>query len=116
MDMKKSHSSRMRPRTKRTRKGDTGQLAAQLAPLEEQDKHSAAQQIGSTLNSHTVQSIRDYGAIVVDNDDLNVPKDIMEGRDEKRFLGMEPVVLAVLIVMLTFIAFIAWRISQMPAQ
>ena len=91
-------------------------MAAQLAPLEEQDKPAAEQQIGSTLNSTDGQPDRDYGAIVVDNANLNVPKDIIEGQDEKRFLGIEPVVLVVLIIVLSFIAFIAWQISLMPPR
>jgi hypothetical protein len=41
---------------------------------------------------------------------------MMEGGDEKGFSGMEPVVLVILGIMLTFIAFIAWQISQMPAK
>jgi hypothetical protein len=52
----------------------------------------------------------------VDKTDSLVPKDMMEGGDEKGFLGMEPVVLVILGIMLTFIAFIAWQISQMPAK
>jgi hypothetical protein len=91
---------------KKRRKGDTNQLAAQLAPLEEQDRRSAAQQLGTDP---------DYGAIIVDNENLSVPKDIMEA-DEKRFLGMEPVVLVVLSIILIYIAFIAWQITLMPIR
>ena len=79
---------------KKRKKGDTQQLAAQLAPLEEQDPN--------------------FGAIIVDNDDLKLPSDISETQDEKHFLGLEPVVLVVLILMLSFIAFITWQISRMP--
>ena len=107
----KAHS-----RKHKRRKGDTDQLAAQLAPLEEQNKPAAEQQIGSHLDTTNSHSNRDYGAIVVDNVNLNVPKDIIEGRGEKQFLGMEPVVLVVLIILLGFIAFIAWQISLMPAR
>ena len=98
------------------KKGDTDQLAAQLAPLEEQDKPAAEQQIGTHLETTNGQQRRDYGAIVVDNANLNVPKGIIEGGEEKQFLGMEPVVVIVLIIMLGFIAFIAWQISLMPAR
>lgn len=79
---------------KKRKKGDTQQLAAQLAPLEEQDPH--------------------FGAIIVDNDDLKLASDLNEAQDEKHFLGLEPVVLVVLIIMLSFIAFITWQISRMP--
>ena len=108
--------SRAHSRKHKRRKRDTDQLAAQLAPLEEQDKPAAEQQIGSHLDSTNGQSNRDYGAIVVDSVDLSVPKDFIEAQQEKQFLGMEPVVLVVLIIILGFIAFIAWQISLMPAR
>ena len=106
----------MHSRGKKRKKGDTAQLAAQLAPLEEQEKRNAVQQIGSVPNSTNSQADRDYGAIVVDNDDLKMPKDIMEVQDEKRLFGIEPVVFVVLIIVLSFIVFIAWQISLMPAR
>jgi hypothetical protein len=116
MDMKNMDSSRFRPRRKKRRKGDTDQLAAQLAPLEEQNKPAAEHQIGSPLNGVSGQTDRHFGAIIVDNEDLNVPRDIMETKEEKHFLGIEPVVLVVLILMLIFIAFIAWQIWHMPPR
>lgn len=115
MDIKKP-SSRAHFRRHKRKKGDTDQLAAQLAPLEEQDKPAADQQIGSQFKSTNGQQGGNYGAIVVDNVDLNVPKSIIEGGEEKRFLGLEPVVLVVLIIVLGFIAFVAWQISLMPAR
>lgn len=98
------------------RKGDTAQLAAQLAPLEEVDKSSAAKQLG--VGPPLVEDKVDphFAAIVVDNEGLHVPVDIMEGGNEKTYMGMEPVVLVILGVMLIFIAFIAWQISLMPAE
>jgi len=95
------------------KKGDTAQLAAQLAPLEELDSRGA--QPGGP-HSGDPKGNSAYGAIVVDNEDLHVPKDIMEGSDEKTYLGMEPVVIAILGFMLLFIAFIAWQISLMPVE
>lgn len=114
--MKHKHSSHPHIKRRKRRKGDTDQLAAQLAPLEEQDKPAAEHQIGTPLNAATGQADRHFGSIIVDNDDLKVPTEIMETRGEKHFLGMEPVVLVVLILMLGFIAFIAWQISLMPAR
>ena len=97
-------------------RGNAAQLAAQLAPLEEVDSRSAATQsgrqpgaVGPPVDSH-------YGAIIVDNESLHVPKDMMEGSDEKTYLGMEPVVIVILAFMLVFIAFIAWQISLMPVE
>lgn len=116
MDMKKRPSSHLHGRGKKRKKGDTDQLAAQLAPLEEQDKPAAEQQIGTHINLSDGHAGKDYGAIIVDNENLKVPVDMMEGPDEKRFLGIEPVVLVVLIIVLSFIAFIAWQISLMPAR
>ncbi len=101
---------------KKRRKRDTDQLAAQLAPLEEQDKPAAEHQIGSPLDAAHGPADRHFGAIIVDNENLKVPTDIMGTQEEKRFLGIEPVVLVVLILVLSFIAFIAWQISLMPAR
>lgn len=115
LDMK-NKNSHFHSRRKKRKKGDTDRLAAQLAPLEEQDKPAAEHQIGSHVDAASRQPDRHFGAIIVDNENLKVPTDIMETREEKRFLGIEPVVLVVLIVMLSFIAFIAWQISLMPAR
>lgn len=99
----------------RRKKGDTAQLAAQLAPLEELAKAGAAK-LDSSPHSGEPHVDPHYGAIVVDNENLHVPQDIMEGGDEKTYLGMEPVVLVILGVMLAFIAFIAWQITLMPRE
>jgi len=111
--MKKKSSLRLNKRRKRE-PADTNQLAAQLAPLEEQDKQAAAEQIGETLNSTNDPKDPNYGAIVVDNANLMVPQDIVEEESQKRFLGIEPVVLVLLILFLGFIAFVAWQITLMP--
>ncbi|MEO8435483.1 MAG: hypothetical protein ABI596_11355 [Pyrinomonadaceae bacterium] len=97
-------------------KGNTAQLAAQLAPLEEQDKHTAAKQIGTTRDPSKTMADVAFGAIVVDQDDMSLPKDMLEEGGEKTFLGMEPVVLVILVFMLAFVLFIAWQISEMPAK
>ncbi len=78
MDMKNTNSSRPHIRRKKRRKGDTEQLAAQLAPLEEQNKPAAEHQIGTHLND---QADRQFGAIIVDNEDLKVPTDIIETQE-----------------------------------
>ena len=92
----------------RRKKGDTAQLAAQLAPLEEQaDSGHNARHGGAT---------QEYGAIVVGNENVRLSGDMMEGSTASGFLGMEPVVLVILVFMLAFIAFIAWQISLMPTE
>ena len=106
---------RLPPHRKR-KKGDTAQLAAQLAPLEELDKSSAAKQLPVSPPGGEPAADPNYGAIIVDNEGLHIPQDILEGGDEKTFLGMEPVVLVILGVMLVFVAFIAWQISLMPVE
>ena len=112
MDLKRLTLHR-RPRRK---KGDTAQLAAQLAPLEEQSTPAAAKQAAIDSVSGNGQVLDTSGTIIVDKDLSHIPKDMMEEGDEKTFLGMEPVVLVILVVMLTFIAFIAWKITEMPAK
>ena len=113
MDLKKTLHIHRHDKHK---KGDTARLAAQLAPLEEQDRLAAQQQPENKAAVIKMQSDPGFSAIVVDNENLVVPKDIMEGGDEKTYLGMEPVVIAILGVMLLFIAFIAWQITLMPSE
>lgn len=86
----------------RRRTRDTAQLAAQLAPIEEQTRQVA----GATQES---------GAIIVNNDLGNLSTDIVE-RKREGILGIEPVVLVIVGVMLAFIAFIAWQVSLMPGE
>jgi hypothetical protein len=106
------------PLQRKRKKGDTAQLAAQLAPLEEQNAQAARRQ---GANGHGAGQngglIQEHGALIVDTENLNVPKGLGEGGDkgEERFLGIEPVVLVILCLMLAFIVFIAWKISEMPA-
>lgn len=109
--MNKQLSYLLQHRTKH-RKGDTKKLAAQLAPLEEQKKGDAQRGQGGGDGGAT----QEYGAIIVDNERLNLSKDIMEGEASAGILGMEPVVLVILALMLAFIVFIAWSISQMPLE
>lgn len=98
------------------KKGDTTQLAAQLAPLEEQKGGAAHEQAHHDEGGSHGGVIQEYGAIVVGNENLRLSKDIMEGRTGSGFLGMEPVVLVILGLMLAFISFIAWQISRMPLE
>ena len=95
---------------KKRKKGDTARLAAQLAPLEEQDTHAARRQ-GAGQNGGRL--IQEHGALIVDTDGLNLPKELT-GSGESRAWDIEPVVLVIVGAMLAFIAFIAWQISLMP--
>jgi hypothetical protein len=111
MDMSNGLRHLFQHRVKR-RKGDTARLAASLAPLEEQRPAAIAIDQKQSVGGASQES----GAIVVDRNTLNVPKEMMEGSGSKGFLGMEPVVLIILGLMLAFIAFIAWNISEMPVD
>jgi hypothetical protein len=105
------------PLHRKRKKGDTAQLAAQLAPLEEQNAQAAKRQ---SANGHGAgqngRLIQEHGALIVDTENLHVLKGMGEGGGDAKghFLGIEPVVLVILIAMLAFIAFIAWQISLMP--
>jgi hypothetical protein len=111
MDMKRQMWSK-----RKRKKTDTAKLAARLAPLEELDQGRAAIQLGSKPGITDGHPNNQNGAIVVDNESLNLPKDLTEESGEGTFFGIEPVVLVIFGVMLAFIAFIAWKISQMPPQ
>jgi hypothetical protein len=109
MDMNKRLTYLMHRRTRRT-KGDSVQLAAQLAPLEEQKKNSAQRDGKLQAGAHM-----EPGAIVVDNSNVGLSEDIVESKEGK-LLGMDLVVVVIVCIVLAFIAFIAWQISQMPQQ
>jgi len=105
----------LRDRHKRRKKGDTAQLAAQLAPLEEQDKQAARRQgaNGQSASQNGGRLIREHGALIVDTDHLNLPTELTE-TGGGRVWDIEPVVLVIVCATLVFIAFIAWQISLMP--
>lgn len=89
---------------------NTAELAAQLAPLEEQTKR------GMEIKSERAPisgSIQESGAILVKSDLDQLPSEIAVPKDHG-ILGIEPVVLVIVVLMLAFIGFIAWQISQMP--
>lgn len=99
----------------RRKKGDRAQLAAQLAPLEEQTKRVSEHQ----MRTHSLTeggASQEVGAIVIENRLSTLGKDITEETSEETFLGMEPVVLVIMGAMILFIIFIAWQISLMPVE
>lgn len=107
----KSELSRLLQRRRKRRKGDTRELAARLAPLEEQRPADAPGV--SPPNDSPELVTQERGAIVVGNHRLSLPRDLIEGDARKGFLVVEPVVLVIVGLMLAFIVFIAWRISKM---
>lgn len=84
--------------------GTIEELAAQLAPLEEQTAQRG-KQAGANNNG---------GAIVVDASAVKLPEGLAEEKKERLILGFEPLVLVILAVAVAFIIFIAWQVSQMP--
>lgn len=111
--MKQNLSHRMH--LGRRKKGDTAQLAAQLAPLEEQGTSASDHQ----MRIHTLAeggANQEVGAIVIENHSGTLGKDITDESDVRTFLGMEPVVLVILCGMVIFIIFIAWQISLLPVE
>ncbi len=99
----------------RRKKADTAQLAAQLAPLEEQNKRFSDHQ----MRTHSLTeggANQEVGAIVIENRVGTLGKDITDEPSKDTILGMEPVVLVILGGMIVFVIFIAWQISQMPVE
>jgi hypothetical protein len=113
MDMKQNLSHRLH--LGRKKKGDRAQLAAQLAPLEEQTERASEHQ----MRTHSLTeggANQEVGAIVIENRLSTLGKDITDETNEETFLGMEPVVLVIMGGMILFIIFIAWQISLMPVE
>ncbi|MGA9997214.1 MAG: hypothetical protein WBP93_17480 [Pyrinomonadaceae bacterium] len=94
-----------RTRRSRVKMGsEAAKLKAQLMPPEEQPTPAAAE-----------QGRNNGGAIVVDTSSLKVPRDFTEEEEEGAGLfHLEPVTLVILILALSFIAFIAYLISITP--
>jgi hypothetical protein len=84
--------------------GDVKELAAHLAPLEEQDAAAGREQGDANTG----------GSIVVDTGKLTLPSGIGEEEGRKLILGFEPVVVVIVAAMIAFVLFIAWEISRMP--
>ncbi len=86
-----------------TKSRETAELAAQLAPPEEQP---AGQEVGATSEP------RHPGAIIVDTGELKLPQGI--GEEEKRgakLSDVNPVVAFIFIFSIIFIAYISYLIA-----
>jgi len=87
------------------RKGDTAELSARLAPVEEREAVAAG------------RSANNGGAIVVDTGRLKLPEGFTgEAKETRALFRPEPVVVAILIIALAFIAFITYLISIEPVR
>ncbi|HWS88748.1 MAG TPA: hypothetical protein VN282_17370 [Pyrinomonadaceae bacterium] len=90
---------------------DEPDVAARLKPLEETEEFKDSPQVegGKRAADDTIR---------VDSKSVPMPESFIE--DEERegasIFRLEPVVLFVLLLMLAFIAFVAWQITLMPAK
>ena len=84
-------------------------VADRLTPLEETDAFKESQQVDST---HAADD-----TIRVDSASVPMPETFAEEeREGASIFRLEPVVLFILVVMLAFIAFVAWQIMTMPPK
>ena len=84
---------------------EASELAAQLAPPEERDDHTAS------------RGKNNGGAFIFDTDSLNFPKGFVEEeRDDSRSFWPDPVVILIFFLSLAFIAFITYLISIEPPR
>jgi hypothetical protein len=83
--------------------------AGRLAPLEETEGFKDSQQADS---AHTPDD-----TIRVDSKSVRMPENLADDeREGASIFRLEPVALFILVVMLAFIAFVAWQISLMPSK
>ena len=80
---------------------EASELAAQLAPPEEREA------------AITDQSSNNDGTIIVDSGPLKIPASLTDKEGIKLF-RLDPIAILILILVLAFIAIIAYLISQMP--
>ena len=112
MAVKGNGQHRRRYRFGRRRgKKETAELSARLAPLEEiapaEELHQAVPD-GRPANDDTIR---------VNTAALKLPERLVEEeRTGARIFYLDPIVVAILVFMLAFIAFVAWRITLMPAK
>jgi hypothetical protein len=83
--------------------------AGRLAPLEETDGFNESRQKDS---AHVPDD-----TIRVDSKSVQMPDGFVEDeREGASIFRLEPVALCILLLMLAFIAFVAWQISLMPGK
>ena len=115
MALKKGRKNRQRWKTGRLhlpgRGHEHGEASAaeRLAPLEETEAFRESQQKDS---EHAADD-----TIRVDSTSVRMPENLVEeDREGASIFRLEPVAVVLLLVMLAFIAFVAWRISLMPTK
>lgn len=78
---------------------ESARIASNLAPLEEQQRRQDKN-----------------GSIVLDTGELKLPKDFIEEDKQSEGYGLDRVVVFLLVIVLAFIAFIAYLISIEPPK
>ena len=83
--------------------------AERLAPLEETEEFKDSPQVDSDRDAKDT--------IRVDSTNVPMPEHLFEDeREGGRIFRLEPVVLFVLLIMLAFIALVAWQVTLMPEK
>ena len=87
---------------------DEPDMAERLKPLEETEEFKESPQVEGKRGADTIR---------VDSKSVPMPEHFIEDeREGASIFRLEPVVLFILVVMLAFIAFVAWQIMLMPAK
>jgi hypothetical protein len=95
---------------KRRGKKETAELSARLAPLEETAAAEESHQAIPEARPAADDTIR------VNTASLKLPNRLVEEeRTGARIFYLDPIVVAILVFMLAFVAFVAWQIARMPA-
>ena len=91
------------------RKHDDGDEAERLTPLEETEAFKGSPQSEGKRTSDTIR---------VDSASVQMPEGLLDDdeREGASIFKLEPVVVFILVVMLAFIAFVAWQITLMPEK
>ena len=92
------------------RKKHQEELAERLAPLEETGEFEKSGQ------HFTPEAAVADDTITVNSQSVKMPEKFLEeDRSAAHIFRLEPVVIVLLLIMLGFVAFIAWKITEMPA-
>ncbi|MBV9927062.1 MAG: hypothetical protein JOZ96_18735 [Acidobacteria bacterium] len=88
---------------------DHGEEAARLTPLEETEAFKDSPQSDGKRDADTIR---------VDSSNVPMPESFLDDdeREGASIFKLEPVVVFILVVMLAFIAFVAWQITLMPEK
>jgi hypothetical protein len=89
---------------------DHAGMAERLTPLEETEDFKDTPQTDESPGAAD-------GTIRVDNTSVPMPEHLLEeDREGSSIFRLEPVVVFVLVLMLSFIAFVAWQVTLMPEK